>query len=59
VSPWTFEEADTVERETTWADGNHRLINEASIKSKQRGERALSARSVKRVGEDVLRKYKG
>ena len=49
---------DTVERET-WADGNHRLINEASIKSKQRGERALSARSVKRVSEDVLRKYKG
>ncbi|KAH8631117.1 hypothetical protein IG631_12799 [Alternaria alternata] len=38
---------------------NHRLINEASIKSKQRGERALSARSVKRVSEDVLRKYKG
>ncbi|CAN9345069.1 unnamed protein product [Alternaria sp. RS040] len=35
------------------------LINEASIKSKQRGERALSARSVKRVSEDVLRKYKG
>ncbi|CAN9143389.1 unnamed protein product [Alternaria alternata] len=29
------------------------LINEASIKSKQRGERALSARSVKRVSEDV------
>jgi hypothetical protein len=47
-----------VERET-WTDGNHRLINEASIKSKQRGERALSARSVKRVSEDVLRKYKG
>jgi hypothetical protein len=36
-----------------------RLINEASIKSKQRGERALSARSVKRVSENVLRKYKG
>ncbi|CAN9461556.1 hypothetical protein AA0119_g12924 [Alternaria tenuissima] len=35
------------------------LINEASIKSKQRGERALSARSVKRVSENVLRKYKG
>ncbi|OWY51416.1 uncharacterized protein AALT_g4702 [Alternaria alternata] len=35
------------------------LINEASIKSKQRGERALSARSVKRVSEDVLRKCKG
>ncbi|RYN20894.1 hypothetical protein AA0113_g12104 [Alternaria arborescens] len=35
------------------------LINEASIKSKQRGERAVSARSVKRVSEDVLRKYKG
>ncbi|RYN77212.1 hypothetical protein AA0120_g11617 [Alternaria tenuissima] len=35
------------------------LINEASIKSKQRDERALSARSVKRVSEDVLRKYKG
>lgn len=57
MSPWTFG-GDTVERET-WADGNHRLINEASIKSKQRGERALSARSVKRVSEDVLRKYKG
>ncbi|KAL1795412.1 hypothetical protein ACET3X_005636 [Alternaria dauci] len=35
------------------------LINEASIKSKQRGERSVSARSVKRVSEDVLRKYKG
>ncbi|RYO13121.1 hypothetical protein AA0111_g12369 [Alternaria arborescens] len=35
------------------------LINEASIKSKQRGGRAVSARSVKRVSEDVLRKYKG
>ncbi|KAI4958040.1 hypothetical protein J4E86_003635 [Alternaria arbusti] len=35
------------------------LINEASIKSKQRGERGLSAKSVKRVSEDVLRKYKG
>ncbi|EOA88379.1 hypothetical protein ACJQWK_01688 [Exserohilum turcicum] len=35
------------------------LINEASIKSKQRGERGVSARSVKRVSEDVLRKYKG
>ncbi|KAI4673410.1 uncharacterized protein J4E84_011089 [Alternaria hordeiaustralica] len=35
------------------------LINEASIKSKQRGERGLSAKSVKRVSEDVLRKHKG
>ncbi|KAI4948308.1 hypothetical protein J4E91_005729 [Alternaria rosae] len=35
------------------------LVNEASIKSKQRGERSMSAKSVKRVSEDVLRKYKG
>merc|ERR1712137_915444 len=31
------------------------LINEASIKSKQRGEKGVSARSVNRVSEDVLR----
>ncbi|KAH6101477.1 hypothetical protein HBI65_053720 [Parastagonospora nodorum] len=35
------------------------LINEASIKSKQSGERGISARSVKRVSETALRKYKG
>ncbi|EAT91343.1 hypothetical protein HBI56_015750 [Parastagonospora nodorum] len=35
------------------------LINEASIKSKQSGERGISARSVKRVSETTLRKYKG
>jgi hypothetical protein len=35
------------------------LINEASIKSKQNGERGISAKSVKRVSEGVLRKYKG
>jgi hypothetical protein len=37
----------------------NRLINEASIKSKQAGERGVSARSVKRVSERVLRGYKG
>ena len=47
------------EKEKTGADNTRRLINEASIKSKQRGERGLSAKSVKRVSEDVLRKYKG
>ncbi|CAE7196516.1 hypothetical protein P3342_010157 [Pyrenophora teres f. teres] len=35
------------------------LLNEASIKSKQHGEKGVSARSVKRVSEGVLRKYKG
>jgi len=47
------------EEERQEANNTHRLINEASIKSKQRGERGLSAKSVKRVSEDVLRKYKG
>ena len=47
------------EEERKEANVTHRLINEASIKSKQRGERGLSAKSVKRVSEDVLRKYKG
>jgi hypothetical protein len=37
----------------------HRLINEASIKSKQSGERGISARSVRKVSETTLRKYKG
>jgi hypothetical protein len=37
----------------------YRLINEASIKSKQSGERGISARSVRKVGERTLRKYKG
>ena len=45
--------------ERTEANDTHRLVNEASIKSKQRGERGLSAKSVKRVSEDVLRKHKG
>ena len=45
--------------ERTETNDFRRLINEASIKSKQRGERGLSAKSVKRVSEDVLRKYKG
>ncbi|KAF2129060.1 hypothetical protein P153DRAFT_30965 [Dothidotthia symphoricarpi CBS 119687] len=35
------------------------LINEASIKSKQNGERGLSARSVKKVSEGCLRRCKG
>ncbi|KAF2855204.1 hypothetical protein T440DRAFT_415409 [Plenodomus tracheiphilus IPT5] len=35
------------------------LINEASIKSKINGERGISARSVRKVGEKTLRKYKG
>jgi hypothetical protein len=35
------------------------LINEASIKGKQSGERGVSARSVRRVSERVLRGYKG
>jgi hypothetical protein len=37
----------------------NRLINEAAIKSKQSGERGISARSIKRVSERVLRGYKG
>jgi predicted nucleotidyltransferase len=37
----------------------YRLINEASIKSKQNGERGVSAKSVKRVSEGVLRGFKG
>jgi hypothetical protein len=36
-----------------------RLINEASIKSKQSGERGVSARSIKKVSETTLRKHKG
>ncbi|KAF1918039.1 hypothetical protein BDU57DRAFT_472280 [Ampelomyces quisqualis] len=35
------------------------LVNEASIRSKQSGERGVSATSVRRVGERTLRKYKG
>ncbi|KAH7073636.1 hypothetical protein BKA63DRAFT_514485 [Paraphoma chrysanthemicola] len=35
------------------------LIKEASIKSKQSGERGISARSVRRVSERVLRGHKG
>ncbi|KAH9883028.1 hypothetical protein J1614_000395 [Plenodomus biglobosus] len=37
------------------------LINEASIKSKLHGEQGalLSAKSIKRVSEKTLRKYKG
>lgn len=49
-----------------WCRGNgkieadeNRLINEASIKSKQAGERGVSARSVRKVSERTLRKYKG
>lgn len=37
----------------------NRLINEASIKSKQAGERGVSARSIRKVSETTLRKYKG
>ena len=37
----------------------NRLINEASILSKQSGERGVSARSVRKVSERTLRKYKG
>jgi len=36
-----------------------RLINEASIKSKQSGERGMSARSIRRVSERTLRGFKG
>ncbi|KAF2688922.1 hypothetical protein K458DRAFT_293605 [Lentithecium fluviatile CBS 122367] len=35
------------------------LIKEASIASKQSGERGISARSVRKVREGCLRKYKG
>ncbi|KAF2179103.1 hypothetical protein K469DRAFT_674789 [Zopfia rhizophila CBS 207.26] len=35
------------------------LMKEASIKSKQSGERGISARSVRRVREHCLRKFKG
>ena len=38
---------------------DNRLINEAGIKSKQHGERGISAKAVKRVSEGVLRKFKG
>lgn len=37
----------------------YRLINEASITAKQAGERGVSARSVRRVRERVLRGFKG
>ena len=37
----------------------NRLINEASIKAKQSGERGVSARSIRRVSERTLRGYKG
>ncbi|KAF2024722.1 hypothetical protein EK21DRAFT_78094 [Setomelanomma holmii] len=35
------------------------LINEASIKSKQFGERGISARSIRKVSERTLRGSKG
>ncbi|EDU46279.1 hypothetical protein PtrSN002B_006811 [Pyrenophora tritici-repentis] len=35
------------------------LLKEANIKSKQHGEKGVSAKSIKRVSEGVLRKYKG
>ncbi|KAH7348175.1 hypothetical protein BKA66DRAFT_477267 [Pyrenochaeta sp. MPI-SDFR-AT-0127] len=35
------------------------LVNEAAIKSKQSGDRGISARSVRKVSERTLRKYKG
>ncbi|KAF1936788.1 hypothetical protein EJ02DRAFT_459242 [Clathrospora elynae] len=35
------------------------LINEATIKSKQSGERGISAKSIKKISENTLRKYKG
>lgn len=38
---------------------DHRLLNEAAIKSKQSGERGVSARSIRKVSERTLRKYKG
>lgn len=37
----------------------NRLMNEAGIKSKQRGERGVSARSIRKVGEKTLRGFKG
>jgi hypothetical protein len=36
-----------------------RLINEASIKGKMNGERGVSAKSIRRVSEGVLRGFKG
>ena len=38
---------------------NTRLVKEAGIKSKQAGERGVSARSVRKVREQCLRKFKG
>ncbi|PSN68169.1 hypothetical protein BS50DRAFT_573129 [Corynespora cassiicola Philippines] len=35
------------------------LVKEAGIKSKQAGERGVSARSVRKVREQCLRKFKG
>ncbi|KAF1844839.1 uncharacterized protein K460DRAFT_416207 [Cucurbitaria berberidis CBS 394.84] len=35
------------------------LLNEAAIQSKQAGERGVTARSIRRVSERTLRKYKG
>ncbi|CAH0014578.1 unnamed protein product [Clonostachys rhizophaga] len=35
------------------------LVREAAIHSKQSGERALAARSVKKVTRDTLSKFKG
>ncbi|CBX97050.1 hypothetical protein IAQ61_008004 [Plenodomus lingam] len=35
------------------------LLNEATIKAKLNNERSLSARSIRRVSERTLRKYKG
>ncbi|CAG7554861.1 unnamed protein product [Fusarium equiseti] len=47
--------ADIIHR----ADQMTRLVKEAAIKSKQSGERGLSARSVKKVTRDTLTKFKG
>jgi hypothetical protein len=35
-----------------------RLVKEAAIKSKQAGERGVSAKSVRKVRGDVLRRFK-
>lgn len=55
-------ERESVERGSRCKDSETdtgRLINEASIKSKQAGERGISARSIRKVSETTLRKYKG
>jgi hypothetical protein len=43
---------------TTWLTRNS-LLKEANIKSKQSGERGISARSVRKVRALCLAKYKG